>query len=250
MNGERELYNENKLARSLQNAGADNETIKKILKKVEGKLYNEIKTKLIFKFVFEQLKKIEKSSGIRYNLKQGIMDLGTDGGYAFEKFMARVLEKKGYYTELNRKVKGELIEHEIDVVAKKGEEKIMVEAKHFSKPWLGMQIQTALYVYARFLDVRKTFNKAMLATNTKFSPQVINYSEGVGIRLIGWRYPKNESLEETIKKYKIYPITILPIPKYKIRRYLEKNIITFQDLLKEKDLSPDLKQEIERILSP
>jgi hypothetical protein len=248
MNGEKELYNEKKLIRSLKNAGADNKTIKRILIRTERILYSGIKTKVIFRFVFEQLKKIEKSSGIKYSLKQGIIDLGVDGGYAFEKFMARVLEKQGYETELNKIVKGEFIEHEIDVIAKKGKEKIMVETKHFSKPWLGMNIQTALYVYARFLDVKTSFNKAMLATNTKFSPQVIEYSKGVGIKLIGWKYPKENSLEDVIKKHKIYPITILPISKNRMRRYLERNVIIFEDILKEKDLPNGIREEIEKIL--
>jgi uncharacterized protein YlzI (FlbEa/FlbD family) len=249
MNGEKEVYNPEKIAHSLRNSGADKDSIEIILKEVEKILYDGIKTKILFAFVFERLKKIEKGSSARYNLKQGMIALGVDGGLAFEKFMARVLEKTGYKTELNQKIRGKFISHEIDVVAKNKKECMMVEAKHFSKPWLGMQIQTALYVYARFLDVRKDFNSVMLATNTKFSPQVIDYSEGVGIKLMGWKYPNENSLEKVIKKYKIYPITILSLPKGKIRRYLEKNIIVFEDLLRQKNLQPGLREEMIKILN-
>jgi hypothetical protein len=249
MNGEREVYLPEKLSRSLQNSGADKEIIKRILVDVERILYDGIKTKIIFKFVFDRLKKIEKSYGIRYNLKQGIMDLGVNGGYLFEKFLGKIFEKEGYQVKLNQKIKGKFIEHEIDVFGTKGKEKLMVEAKHFSKPWLGMQIQTALYVYSRFLDVKSTFNSVMLATNTKFSPQVMDYSRGVGIKLMGWKQPAENSLETMIKKHKIFPITILSIKKNRIRRYLERNIITLNDLLQEKDISPMLKKEIEKILS-
>ena len=89
----------------------------------------------------------------------------------------------------------------------------------------------------------------MLATNTKFSPQVVAYSEGVGIKLMGWRYPKEESLEETIKKYKIYPITMLPLKKWEIKKYLEEGVITFEDLLNEKSLGEELKKEMKKILN-
>jgi hypothetical protein len=249
INGERELYNPNKLVRSLKNVDADEETIKKILIKVEKILYNGINTKKIFRFVFKELKKIENGSEIKYNLKKAIADLGLEGGYVFEKFIGKVFKKLGYETKLNQIIQGKFISHEIDISAKKGDEKIMIESKHFSKSQLGMQIQTALYVYARFLDLKKTFNQAILATNTKFSPQVIDYSRGVGMKLIGWKYPSKGSLEEIIKKYKIYPITILSLPRHKLRRYFDRNIIVFEDLIKEKDLSPKIREEITQLMN-
>jgi hypothetical protein len=246
-NGEREFYSEEKVIRSLQNSGANEKIINEILQKLDKILHDGISTKEIFSFVFRELRKKESSLGARYNLKQGIIEMSLGGGYVFEKFMGKVFQKMGYVVELNREIKGRYISHEIDVVAKKNEEKIMVECKHFSKPELGVSIQTALYVYARFLDVKNSFNKVYLATNTKFSPQVIEYSKGVGVNLIGWKYPQRESLELLISKYKIYPITILPIPKSRMRIYLKEEILTFEDLLKTKDLSLKLKKIIEEL---
>ncbi|MDO8467395.1 MAG: restriction endonuclease, partial [Nanoarchaeota archaeon] len=235
---------------SLERAGADKETINEITGKVDGMIYDGIDTKKLFKFVFSELKKSKSPAGMRYNLKQGIIDLSINGaGFTFEKFMARIMEKQGYKTELNRTVKGQNITHEIDVTATKGKEILMVEAKYHDKPWLGTPIQTALYVYARFLDLKKEFTKPMLATNTKFSEQVIDYSRGVGIRLMGWNYPQGDSLVENIEKYKLYPITILSLPKNTIKDYLAKKILTLDELLKEKNLSPEMKKEIEGILN-
>jgi hypothetical protein len=247
-NGERELYSEEKVVRSLQNSGADEKIINDILKKLNKILHDGISTKEIFSFVFRELRRRESSLGARYNLKQGIIEMSLGGGYVFEKFMGKVFQKMGYAVELNKTIKGKNIEHEIDVIVKKGSEVGMVECKHFSKPELGVSIQTALYVYARFLDVKNLFNKVFLATNTKFSPQVIKYSKGVGVNLIGWRYPQKESLELLIGKYKIYPITILPISKSRMRIYLEKEILTFEDLLKIPDLSSKLKKIIEDLM--
>lgn len=85
----------------------------------------------------------------------------------------------------------------------------MVECKHHIQPWNGCHIQTALYVWARFLEVKKNFTQPMLVTNTVFSESIIRYARGIGLRLMGWKYPKGDSLEENIERYKLYPVTLL-----------------------------------------
>ncbi|MBU90072.1 hypothetical protein CMO94_00910 [Candidatus Woesearchaeota archaeon] len=146
-------------------------------------------------------------------------------------FVSILLKKQGYSIKLNRIIKGEYIRHEIDISAIKGKERIMVECKHHAKPWLGTSIQTALYVYARFLDVKKLFTVPMLVTNTKFSPQVITYSKGIGLELMGWKIPKDNSLECNIEKYKLYPVTMLSsLDKKKISELLRLNIILISEL--------------------
>ena len=54
LDGTSQKYDDNKLRRSLEDSGADKETIDKILKKVEKKLYNGIETRKLFKFVFRE----------------------------------------------------------------------------------------------------------------------------------------------------------------------------------------------------
>ncbi len=247
-NGEFEEYNENKLRHSLQRSGTEDEVVEILLKKVRTILHNGISTKEIFDFVFKELKKDKEPSQFKYNLKNALITLKINGGYTFEKFVGKLLGVQGYEVKLNQIVKGELITHEIDVTAKKGKEILMIEAKHHDKPWLGESIQTALYVYARFLDLKKSYTKSMLVTNTKFSPQVIEYSNGVGIQLLGWNFPKTNSLKELVEKFKLYPITVLNIKKEKILSYLENGIITIQDLQNVENLSPAIKKEIEEIL--
>ena len=249
-NGEKEVYDENKVILSMKNSGADDESIKKVLEKLNLILYEGISTNEIFKFVYKELKKINNYSSTRYNLKQSIFELSlNNGGYVFEKYIAKLLEEEGYKIKLNQFVKGNFVEHEIDVSAFKKSEKLMVECKHFSRFELGISIQTALYVYARFLDLNHKFNNVLLATNTKFSPQVIKYSNGVGLNLLGWKYPFDKSLEKLIETKKIYPITILPLPKSKIKEYLKQDIITIQDILKRDDLSKDIISLINSLIS-
>mgnify|MGYP006299303603 FL=1 len=232
MNGDSEEYNPEKLKNSLKRVGADNKEIQEILKKVEKILYNGIETKKLFDIVHKELDKEKPYSGLKYNLKKSMLDMRIHGGFVFEKFIGRVLEKQGYEIKMNPVIQGKNVTHEIDVSAKKtGEkEKVMVEVKHHMKSGIIESIQTALYVYARFLEVEKYFTKPMLVTNTKFSNQVIKYSKGVGIRLMGWKYPSEDSLEKNIEKYKLYPITILKLSTSQKRRYLEQEILTIQEI--------------------
>jgi hypothetical protein len=208
LNGELQKYDASKLKKSLLNAGADAETANKIIKKVDAILYDGIETKKIFKFALREFKSHKPYGSLRYNLKNSILRLDSEG-FHFEKLVAKIFQRLGYSVEMNQIVRGKYIQHEIDICAEKSKEKIMVECKHHAKPWLGTDIQTALYVYARFVEVKKWFSVPMLVTNTKFSPQVLAYSKGVGLKLMGWNFPAESSLKHYIEKFKLYPVTML-----------------------------------------
>jgi hypothetical protein len=71
----------------------------------------------------------------------------------------------------------------------------------------------------------------MLVTNTRFSSQVVTYSKGIGLKLMGWKCPKDDSLEYYIEKFKIYPVTMLSIlDRKKIFELLRLNILLISDL--------------------
>lgn len=248
LDGEKEPYDGDKLRNSLEKAGASKKAIRKVMDKVPEILHDGIKTAKLYDFVHDELKKVEDSSCCRYNLKRAMMNLRIHGGFVFEDFMARVLEKKGFKTTVGNEYKGEKITHEIDVNAKKGDKSYMVEVKHHSKKGLKADVQTALYVYARFLDLEDKFNRPMLATNTKFSDQAKKYSKGVKMKLMGWKYPQKDSLEKNIEKYKLYPITILPLSRKETVKYLKKDILTVDDLRESEDLSKKFKQKISKIM--
>lgn len=235
-NGSTEPYSEAKLRRSLRRAGADNDIIDHILEKVKTILYNGIETKKLFTYIFNELKKTHPPTSSKYNIKKAILNLGRQG-FIFEKYIARILQQKGYVCKLNQYPRGAYISHEIDIDAQKNDEHLMVECKHHMFPWISLDIKTALYVYARYLDLKKTFNAALLVTNTTFSEQVIMYSKGVGLQLMGWKYPKENSLEHNIETYKLYPITMLPgINPTLLDRLAAQNIITLKDFLQARKL--------------
>lgn len=248
-NGDVEEFDREKVIRSLRNSQASDDTINSILGKLDKKLYNKIPTKKIFQFVSSELKKNEKISGTRYGLKQAMMEMTLGGGFVFEKFMGRVFSDIGFETKMNRIVSGKNITHEIDISLKKDDESTLVECKHFNSSENGISIQTALYVYARFLDLKKEFNKVMLVTNTKFSNQVVDYSNGVGLKLLGWKYPLGAGLEKIIEDRKLYPITVLPLKKTEIKRFLEREILTVRELLPLSEVSSETKELIKKLIS-
>lgn len=232
LDGTKQPYNEGKIRSSLLRSGACDEEIEKILKSTRKILYNGITTKKLFRFVFKEFKKFHPLTAAKYDMKNAILRFGSTG-FPFEKLVARLFRKKGYSVRVNQIVRGKYIPHEIDVVASNGKETIMLECKHHSKPWLGCDIQTALYVYARFLDLSRVFNSVVLVTNTKFSAQVIRYSRGVGLNLLGWRYPQGNSLELELERNKIFPITMMSsLKKSMIMICLKEGILTIHDLLK------------------
>lgn len=103
-------------------------------------------------------------------------------------------------------------------------------------------MKTVLYIYARFLDLKKgnrhnshpyQFSQAWLATNTKCTTEAIKYAQCVNLNLIAWHYPEEKNLEYYIEYKKLYPISILPELKKKEKQKLfESNIYTIQDFLK------------------
>ena len=230
LDGTMQPYSQEKLRRSLVRAGADRKTVNAILRKVDRIIYDGIPTKELFRFVFKEFKKCYTHLSARYDIKNAILRLGP-AGFAFEHLVAGVFAKKGYAVTTNQHVKGGLIDHEIDVVATKGEQFLMVECKHHMRPWEGCSIQIALYVRARFLDVSDTFTLPILVTNTKFSPQVLTYAKGVSIRLMGWNYPKDDSLEQNVTRFRLYPVTMLPaLDMAMTKKLLDRHIVLLHTL--------------------
>ena len=121
---------------------------------MERELVDGITTKEIYHKAFELLHKEEKPIALKYSLKRAIMELGPSG-FPFEKFVAEIFKFKGYTAETGKLVKGFCVEHEVDVVAWNKDKLIMCEAKFHNDPGMKSDLKVALYVKARFDDLRK-----------------------------------------------------------------------------------------------
>ncbi len=230
-NGEQVQFDENKLLTSLSNAGTDKSTAERVLQKVQKQLYSGISTKKIYKIAFRELRKLDNPAASRYDIKWAIMRLGKEQGFSFEQYMGKLFAKMGYKVKVGQIVKGRNITHEIDVIAEKGGEKLLIECKHHSAQGVWVNIHVPLYVYARLLDVKDRFTGAMVATNTRFSEQSIQYAKGVGIRLLGWNYPEGNSLQNMIDRNHLFPITVLKsVDDVTLDKLLKNELVTVPDL--------------------
>ncbi len=244
--GERELYDESKLRRSLASAGAGKELIDHISNSVDELLYEGITTHKIYKEAFRQLKIESKKSAGRYKLKEAIRELGPTG-YPFEKFVAELLNRMGYQTEVGLIVQGDCVSHEIDVLATKDNEYFMIECKFHNRKENTCNVQVPLYIQSRFLDLKKNWmnqpghenkvHKGWIVTNTRFTTDAEKYGECVGLRLLSWDYPKDNGLKDLITRVGLHPVTSLSsLNKQDKEMLLETDVIFCSQLHERPDL--------------
>lgn len=240
--GEKQKFKKEKLERSLKRVGVRPELIKKVSGEVVKIVKPEISSEKILNKVTSELKKERPILAGRYNLKRAIMELGPTG-FPFERYISEILKEYGYNTRVGIITRGYCVDHEIDVIAKKDQKHFMIECKYHNRPGIKSNVKTALYIYARFLDVKKSwekipghsnlFHQPWLVTNTKCTSQAIKYAACAGLRIISWRYPKSQSLEYLIEKKGLYPITTLPsLTRFSKERLAQKNLMMAKDLLK------------------
>ena len=241
--GGKEKFQREKVFRTCLRSGAGRGEAEKIVKEVERKIYDGITTREILKIVLDNLEKINFRSANVYNLKEAIMRLGPPG-FIFEEFMTRLLSSYNLKTERPLFISGKCINHEIDIVARGGNGRdvvYIIECKYHNVAGIYCGAKEVLYTWARFedlnegykLDKCRKFDVPWLITNTKFSEGAICYAQCKKMRLLGWKYPEEASLENLIEKKKFYPITILRHLDDETKNKLFKNKIIFcEDLLK------------------
>jgi Restriction endonuclease/ATP cone domain len=208
-NGTREPFDSEKLRLSLIKSGATDEAIAAVLDRVTKDLKDSMTTHDIYQHAYEVLHDWKKPVAERYSLRRVVMNLGPTG-FPFEKFVAKLFEKKGYEIAVDQMVMGRCVAHEVDVVAWKGDELIMCEAKFHNELGTKSDLKVALYVKARMDDLKhNTFKygdkerkvtSGMLVTNTKFSSTAVQYGTCEGLTMIGWNYPDKGSLEDFINE--------------------------------------------------
>jgi len=248
--GAKEPFNVEKLKRSLKKAGASSKTVSEIIEHTKAHLTPEISTHDLYKHAFDLLHKEEKPIALKYSLKRAIMELGPSG-FPFEDFVAEIFRQKGFTAETGKIVRGFCVEHEVDVVAWNEEKLIMVEAKFHNELGIKSDLKIALYVKARFDDLRKmTFrygkerqlDEGWLVTNTKFTSTAIEYGSCQGgLRMIGWNYPPVGNLHDMILESKLHPLTCLLSLNGREKKFLlEKGVVLCKTIL----LNPDILLEL------
>lgn len=238
--GELQEFDEEKLVRSLLQAGADGNIAAQIKKDIRSWLTDGISTQKIYSRAFQLLRKKKTVAAMRYRLKKAMFDLGPSG-YPFEQLAGQLFVAQGYVVSVGEIVRGVCVSHEMDVIATKGITQHLIECKYSQDHGKNISIQTPLYVKARVDDIVaarkgdpqfKGFRfKGWLVTNTRFSTDSVDYAECVGLQLLSWDYPVNKGIKDLITQYHIFPITILQHLSLREKRWLmEQEIITCQQL--------------------
>jgi hypothetical protein len=206
--GEKQQLNEEKLRSSLKRSGATDEAIEECLSHIENELHEGVTTAEIYKHAFDFLHRWKEPVAMRYALRRAVLALGPTG-FPFEKFIAEYFRDKGFEAVTDQEVLGVCVPHEVDVVAWNNDKLIMAEAKFHNELGIKSDLKVALYIKARFDDLKaNVFNyggkdrkitDAWLITNTKFSSTAIHYGACQNLTMIGWNYPEHGNLQDMIE---------------------------------------------------
>jgi len=244
--GEIELYDESKLRRSLKNAGAGPALIEHITNQVQKKLYDGIPTQKIYKEAFRLLKSKSQRSAGRYKLKDALFELGPTG-FPFERFIAELLNRLGYKTEVGVTVQGDCVTHEIDVIAEKDDHFLLVECKFHNQKENRCNVKVPLYIHSRFQDVKRNWSsqpghknkthKGWVVTNTRFTTDAEKYGVCAGLELLSWDFPKRNGIKDLVERLNLHPVTCLSTlsdPEKKL--LLEHEVIFCRQIYEQKEL--------------
>lgn len=238
--GDRVAFSSEKLERSLRRAGASDSIILAIVQKVTKGLFDGITTKEIYHIAFELLKGQTAPIAAKYKLKHAIMELGPSG-FPFERYFSEILKHQGFKTEVGKVFKGHCVNHEVDIIAEKGEKYCMIECKFHNQSGYVCDVKIPLYIQSRFMDLKEVWaefpeNKNKLyqgwvVTNTKFTVDAIQYGNCAGLHLVGWDYPDKGSLREQIDHAGLYPLTCLTtISEVEKSKLLGLNIVLCKEI--------------------
>ena len=253
VSGKRVKFIPAKVRRTCLRAGADVALADRIVSEVSQHVYNGMETRELLRLILKLLKQRNPLVATRYSLKKAMLGLGP-AGFIFEEFIVRLLKAYGYQAWCPPLVSGVCVKHEVDIIAKSPSKKLnnlikeehgqsrvyMVECKYHNTPGLRSGLKEALYVWARFLDLRdawrqstrQRFDCPWLISNTKFSNLAVQYAQCKKLRLLGWKHPRGNGLERLIEAKKLYPITILRgLDKTSKESLFSNNIILCQELI-------------------
>lgn len=248
--GTEEEFDEGKLRASLAKSGATEPEVEEVVSHIVTELHDGMTTAEIYRHAFSLLEHSDRPVARRYSLRRAILDLGPSG-FPFEDFLAEMFKAKGFECLTRQTVLGACVPHEVDVVAYDAKELIMVEAKFHNELGAKTDLKVALYVKARFDDLRENtydyggtnrkVTGCWLVTNTKFSSTAIEYGRCNDLTLIGWNYPEKGNLQDMIESLTLHPVTCLAtLSSGEKKALLEARVVLCSDIKRR----PEVLQEI------
>jgi hypothetical protein len=230
-----EKFSNEKLYSSLRRSGLKPKQCQLITDKVSREIGEGSKTRDIYRKTLRLVNQSSPVAAVHYSLKKAIFDLGPSGHH-FETFVSRYFEEIGYTTKTCQTLNGRLVKHEIDIVGIKNGKRVFIECKFHNRIGIKNDIKIALYVKARWDDLKqgvegKKLDAFYLASNTAFTLDAITYANGTGLKLLGVNAPVEKPFLEEIKALHLYPITSLKgLNKHFKNELLSRNILLAKEL--------------------
>ncbi|OGG79291.1 hypothetical protein A3A39_01835 [Candidatus Kaiserbacteria bacterium RIFCSPLOWO2_01_FULL_54_13] len=213
--GEQEPFDPAKLDHSLENSGASPAMRSRVVSHITRELRPGMTTEDIYRHAFEILEREEEQPvAARYSIKRAVFALGPSG-FPFEQFLAEVLRAHGWSVRTGITLTGRCASHEVDVLAEKDGKRVGIEAKFHNEPGGKTDIKDALYVKARYEDLRNApdastrVDEGWLMTNTNFTQNAVRYAQCSNLTLISWDYPRKGNLVDLIEEARVHPLTCL-----------------------------------------
>lgn len=238
--GERTDFSIDKLKSSLRKSGAEEALVNEISNNVRDELYQGISTKEIYNRAFALLKKEKKGYASKYKLKKAIYELGPTG-FPFEKFIAALLFYSGYKVKTGQFLQGKCVLHEVDVVARKNDQFIVIECKFHSDEGRNCNVKIPLYIHSRYRDILNNYNdkneaekptEGWVVTNTRFTEDALQYGKCAGLYLLSWDYPIGNGIKERIDRLGLYPITASTLMSQREKQFLlSRDIVLCKQLI-------------------
>lgn len=230
--GEQEPFDPSKLEQSLEHAGASSLVRARIAARIMHELRPGMTTQEIYRHAYDMLQHEEEQPvAARYSVKRALFELGPSG-FPFEQFFAEVLRAHGWSTRTGVALTGRCAPHEVDVLAEKNGKRVGIEAKFHNEAGGKTDIKDALYVKARYDDLKHApdpssrVDEGWLITNTSFTRNAIRYAQCSNLTLIGWDYPRSKNLMTMIDEARVHPLTCLTtLSESEKQRLLESKMV-------------------------
>jgi len=239
--GELVQFDVKRLKDSLSKSGAAPDVVDDVWDTMKPMVYDGISTRDLYKLAFRLLKREADSFAARYSLKRALQDLGP-AGYYFEQWVAKLFGYANYQTLTGQLLVGNSVSHEIDVVAQKGDELLLVECKFRNTAEAKITVTTPMYFLSRVKDFegRKfsffgkptEFSEGWLVTNAYLTTDSIHFAQYYGLHLLSWDYPADSSIKRRVDNAGLYPITCLTtITKHEKDTLLAQGCILVKDIV-------------------
>lgn len=237
--GSRQPFQKEKIVRTCLRMHVSADAAEEIAEKIEKKVYTGMPTKKIMRLIIRYLSAYRPEIKQEIDLREAISMLRPMPD--FEQFVGLLLKAYGYEIRTNQIVAGKCVEHEIDAVATKNNETLLVEVKHHYQPHTYTSVSVFLETQASFEDLidgykegenRIDFKKILIVCNTKFSDHAKRYAICKNIEFLGWKSPVEKGLEAMIEEKKLYPITFMKnLDKRSAEAFGNANIILLKQLI-------------------